>query len=112
MSFFFNGGGGGGFPFGGGSGFEEFMGSGGSGNSREQKEVDTDRFYNILEVPKNASADEIKKAFRKKALKAHPDKGGDPEHFKEISMAYEALSDPEKRKLYDKYGEEGLREGP
>ena len=38
----------------------------------------------------------------------HPDKGGDPEVFKEITMAYEVLSDPEKRKLYDKYGKEGV----
>jgi len=45
-------------------------------------------------------------------LKEHPDKGGDPEKFKELSMAYEALSDAEKRKMYDKYGEEGLRDGP
>lgn len=58
-----------------------------------------------------ATTDEIKKAFRKKALKEHPDKGGDPEKFKDLSLAYEALSDPEKRKLYDKYGEEGLRDG-
>jgi DnaJ family protein A protein 2 len=41
-------------------------------------------------------------------LKEHPDKGGDTEKFKDISVAYECLSDPEKRKLYDKYGEEGL----
>jgi len=67
--------------------------------------------YKILEVSKTATTDEIKKAFRKKALKEHPDKGGDPEKFKDISLAYEALSDPEKRKLYDKYGEEGLRDG-
>ena len=45
------------------------------------------------------------------AIKHHPDKGGDPDKFKEISVAYEALSTPEKRALYDKYGEEGLQEG-
>jgi DnaJ family protein A protein 2 len=50
-----------------------------------------------LGVEKNATTDEIKKAFRKKALKEHPDKGGDPEKFKEISIAYEVLGDPEKR---------------
>lgn len=76
-----------------------------------QKEVDNSRFYELIGVPKTATQDEIKKAFRKLALKAHPDKGGDPEKFKDISVAYEVLSDPEKRKMYDKYGEEGLKEG-
>lgn len=42
------------------------------------------------------------------AAQNHPDKGGDPEVFKQITMAYEVLSDPEKRKLYDKYGKEGV----
>ena len=41
----------------------------------------------------------------------HPDKGGDPDKFKDLSVAYETLSDPEKRKMYDKYGEEGLQGG-
>lgn len=44
-------------------------------------------------------------------MKEHPDKGGDPEKFKEISLAYEVLFDKEKRDIYDKYGEEGLKEG-
>lgn len=68
-------------------------------------------FYETLGVPKNASADEIKKAYRKLAVKHHPDKGGDPEKFKDINAAYEVLSNPEKRELYDKYGVDGLREG-
>lgn len=42
----------------------------------------------------------------------HPDKGGDPDVFKQISTAYEVLSDPEKRKVYDVYGKEGLEDGP
>lgn len=66
-------------------------------------------YYKILGVNKNASADEIKKAFRKLALKYHPDKTkGDKsaeEKFKEINEANEVLSDPEKRKKYDRLGE-------
>ena len=49
------------------------------GHEREEKEVDNSKFYNMLGVEKTASSDEIKKAFRKKALKEHPDKGGDPD---------------------------------
>lgn len=78
---------------------------------REQKPVDNEKFYKLLGVEKNATLDEIKKAFKKQALKEHPDKGGDTEKFKEISVAYECLSDPQKRDLYDKFGEEGLNGG-
>jgi DnaJ homolog subfamily A member 2 len=52
---------------------------GGHGHGRQQKEVDTKKYYDLIGVDKNATTDEIKKAFRKKALKEHPDKGGDPE---------------------------------
>ena len=65
----------------------------------------------MLGVKKNATNDELKKAYRKKALKEHPDKGGDPEKFKDISKAYETLNDPQKRAAYDKYGEENLKKG-
>jgi DnaJ family protein A protein 2 len=83
----------------------------GMGGSQSDKEVDTQKFYDTLGIGKDAGADEIKKAYRKKAIVNHPDKGGDEEIFKEITVAYECLSDPEKRKLYDKYGEEGLQKG-
>ena len=69
------------------------------------------RYYDLLGVKKNATNDELKKAYRKKALKEHPDKGGDPEKFKDISKAYETLSDPQKRAAYDKYGEENIKKG-
>jgi len=65
-------------------------------------------YYKILGLTKKATEDDIKKAYRKLAIKHHPDKGGDPEKFKTISRAYEVLSDPEKRRTYDEYGEEGL----
>ena len=67
-----------------------------------------DDYYKILGVDKNAGADEIKKAYRKLALKYHPDKTkGDKtleDKFKKISEAYAVLSDPEKRNQYDTYG--------
>ena len=73
--------------------------------------VDNNRYYELLGVKKNATNDELKKAYRKKALKEHPDKGGDPEKFKDISKAHETLSDPQKRAAYDKYGEDNIKKG-
>ena len=61
-------------------------------------------YYKTLGVSKDATAEEIKKAFRKLARTNHPDAGGDEEKFKEINEAYEVLSDKEKRALYDQYG--------
>lgn len=69
-------------------------------------------FYQILGIPRNASDDEIKKAYRKLALKYHPDKNktaGAEEKFKEVAEAYEVLSDKKKKDIYDKYGEDGLK---
>jgi len=68
------------------------------------------KFYELLDVPVDASDADLKKAYRKKALRLHPDKGGDPELFKEVTHAYEILSDPQKRSLYDRLGEAGLSE--
>ncbi|XP_074857702.1 dnaJ homolog subfamily B member 2-like [Carettochelys insculpta] len=70
-------------------------------------------YYEVLGVPRNASSDDIKKAYRKAALKWHPDKNPEnKEHaeqkFKEIAEAYEVLSDKEKRDIYDRYGKDGL----
>ena len=64
-------------------------------------------YYKTLGIDKNASQDEIKKAFRKLAHKHHPDKGGDEKKFKEASEAYTVLSDEKKRKEYDTYGSAG-----
>ncbi|KAJ9302741.1 hypothetical protein DTO271G3_115 [Paecilomyces variotii] len=73
------------------------------------------KLYDSLGISPSASQDEIKKAYRKAALKYHPDKNKDnpqaSEKFKEVSQAYEVLSDPEKRKVYDQYGLEFLLRG-
>ncbi len=61
-------------------------------------------YYKILGINKNASEDEIKKAFRRLAHKYHPDKGGDEKKFKEINEAYQVLSNKEKRAQYDRFG--------
>ncbi len=75
-------------------------------------------YYDLLGVPRNADLETIKKAYRKLALECHPDRNQgskeSEEKFKEVTEAYEALRDPEKRALYDRYGEQGLkrRAGP
>lgn len=72
-------------------------------------------YYEILELSKNATAEEIKKSYRQKALKYHPDKNpGDKdaeEKFKEAAEAYEVLSNPEKKARYDRYGHAGVGNG-
>ncbi len=65
--------------------------------------------YRLLGVTRDADQDEIKRAYRRKARELHPDAGGDEEAFKEVTRAYEVLSDPETRARYDRFGEEGLR---
>lgn len=71
-------------------------------------------YYSLLGISRDASADEIKKAYRKKAMKYHPDRNkGDAqaeEMFKKVSEAYEVLSDDKKRRLYDQYGEDGVKQ--
>jgi len=68
-------------------------------------------YYEILGVPKSSDESEIRKAYKKLAIKLHPDRGGDEEKFKELATAYEVLSDKNKRNIYDQFGEEGLKEG-
>uniref|UniRef100_A0A915HPD5 DnaJ homolog subfamily B member 13 n=1 Tax=Romanomermis culicivorax TaxID=13658 RepID=A0A915HPD5_ROMCU len=71
-------------------------------------------YYKILEIARTANDDDIKKAYRKMALKFHPDKNkttGAEEKFKEIAEAYDVLSDEKKKSVYDKFGEEGLKGG-
>ena len=69
-------------------------------------------YYEVLGIPRTASQEEMKSAFRKLARKYHPDVNDAPdaeERFKEINEAFAVLSDPEKRSVYDRYGHEGLQ---
>ena len=71
-------------------------------------------YYDVLGVSRDASQDEIKKAYRKRAMEYHPDRNDDPdaeEKFKKVTQAYEVLRDEQKRKRYDRFGEEGLGRG-
>merc|ERR1719158_1972934 len=81
------------------------------GGARGRRRGESTRYYTMLGCQPGASAAELKKAYRKAAMKHHPDKGGDPEKLKEINEAYDVLKDPEKREIYDQYGEEAIKEG-
>ena len=68
-------------------------------------------YYNILGIDKTTNQEDIKKAYRKKALEYHPDRGGDEVKFKEAAEAYETLSDNQKKQEYDMYGKTGRGAG-
>lgn len=68
-------------------------------------------YYAILGVSKTAKEDDIKKSFRRLAHEHHPDKGGDPSKFKDINEAYQVLSDPKKRQMYDQFGSAAFEQG-
>lgn len=91
-----------------GAGGPHFQGFGYPGGFPGGAPVNSDKLYKLLEVDKNASEADIKAAYKKQALKHHPDRGGDANIFKDVSKAYEVLSDPQKRQVYDQFGEEGL----
>jgi DnaJ-class molecular chaperone len=76
--------------------------------SNKARNSQSSSLYQKLSIPKSSTPEQVKKAYRKAALKHHPDKGGDEETFKDICGAYEVLSDPKKRELYDQYGQAGL----
>jgi DnaJ family protein A protein 2 len=104
-------------------GFEDFMGGGGGGHhhghggfggmDEDEGPVDNDSYYQLLGLSRADGPDsgQIRKAFRKMAMKHHPDKGGDVETFKKLQTAHEVLADPEKKSLYDEYGEKGVERG-
>jgi len=103
---------------GGGSPFDAFFGGGGGGmpgmggmGGRQREPVDTQEYYDILGVDKDATGAQIKKAFRKNALKHHPDRGGDAELFKKMTEANDVLTDDDKRALYDRGGKEAVEQG-
>lgn len=93
--------------------FEDFFSGGmpGGGQSMRREEVNTDELYETLGVEKNATQREIKKAWRKLARQHHPDRGGDPETYKNCEEAHSVLQDADKRALYDEGGIEAVRSG-
>ena len=67
--------------------------------------------YELLDIPRDAAEDEVKRAYRRKAREHHPDAGGDEEAFKAVTHAYQVLSDPQKRARYDRFGDDGTTNG-
>ena len=95
-------------------GFEDAFGGGGmpgGGRGSRRGPVDNSKFYDVLGVEKDATQDQIRKAYKRMAAKHHPDKGGDEAVFKDIQKAHEILGDEQKRELYDRGGEEAVEQG-
>ena len=81
-------------------------------NNRSQKPVDSTRLYKLLNIDKTSTDKQIKKAYILKSMNGeyrHPDRGGDTAKFQQLKQAYDILKDKQKRKLYDKYGEDSLK---
>lgn len=91
--------------------FGGFPGFGGFHEEGPSEPIDNEGYYKVLGVDKDATPQQIKKAFYKKAMTHHPDKGGDEELFKEMQAAYETLTDDEKRATYDRGGKAALEQG-
>ena len=83
----------------------------GGPNAGGKKDVNNKRYYELIGVESTATDAQIKKAYRKKCLKMHPDKGGDEAQFQDLTLAFKTLEDPQKRAAYDKFGEEGMKAG-
>tara|TARA_Y100000389_G_C17425158_1_gene499132 strand:- start:116 stop:1588 length:1473 start_codon:yes stop_codon:yes gene_type:complete len=81
------------------------------GDFPRNRNIDNNKYYELLGINKNATSNEIKKSFHKLAMKHHPDKGGDAKLFQEITQAHDVLSNPEKKEKYDQFGEEGINNG-
>lgn len=96
----------------GGPNFQGFPGGFGGFPGGPGGPVNNDKLYKLLEIDQGASEADIKAAYKKQALKHHPDRGGDANTFKDVSRAYEVLSDPQKKQIYDQFGEEGLDGAP
>jgi DnaJ family protein A protein 2 len=93
--------------------FEDFFNGRMPGNNRtsQRENIDNKGLYKTLGVEKNADSRTLKKAWRKLCRTHHPDRGGDTEKFKECEQAYEILSDPAKRELYNEGGIEAVQRG-
>ena len=104
--------------FGGGmpGGHHSFHSGMGGGDDSDDEPIDTEKYYKIIGVEKDATQEQIKKAYRKKAKQLHPDRHQSEKEkfqklFNELGEAYEVLKDPQKRSLYDKFGEKGAKRG-